>query len=203
MFKGVNNRTFRYIMDKDKDKDKDEFENAIYYFESIIQHNYSQQTNKIGATFIGIKTNISGIFKLHIYILFFPFPKSEIVVPYSKNSFPSDLYFKDKCFDVDKSFYLWIYEEMKRQNSIVIMSLESKIFKVVSSFGDMLISIDNNCNETKKWMELEYDEWYEQKTFNNIFTIQIINPYLYIVPFPVKPIIIQTVKRINNYVCFM
>ena len=179
--------------------DKDEFDNAIQYFQSIISNNickYSQY--KMGATFIGIKTNISGIYKLHIYILFFPFPYSEVVVPYC-NSFPN-IYFKDLCFNVDESFYLWIYEEMKRQNSMVIMSLESNILKVVSGFGDALISIDKKCNEAKDWMDLEYEAWYEKKIFNNVFTIKIINPYLHMVPFPVKPIIIQTVKKINNFV---
>ena len=178
---------------------KDEFDNAIKYFQSIIHNNISKySSHKMAATFIGIKTNISGIFKLHIYILFFPFPYSETVVPYS-NNFPN-IYFKDLCFNVDESFYLWIYEEMKRQNSIVIMSLEHNILKVVSGNGDLLISIDKNCNEKKEWMDLEYDEWYKKKIFNNIFTIKIVNPYLYMVPFPVKPIIIQTVKKINNYV---
>jgi hypothetical protein len=184
---------------EDNKIDKDEFDNAIKYFRSIIVSNntsdYSEQ--KIGATFIGIKTNISGNLKLHIYILFFPFVKSEINVPYC-NNFPN-LYFKDLCLDVSKSFYYWIYEEMKIQNSIVILSLESKIFKVVSGSGDALISIYKNCSEKKEWMDLEYEAWYEKKTFDNVFTIKIINPYLYMVPFPVKPIIVKTVKRINNY----
>jgi hypothetical protein len=154
----------------------------------------------MGATFIGIKTNISGVFKLHIYILFFPFPYSEVVVPYSNSNSFSNIYFKDLCFNVDESFYLWIYEEMKKQNSIVIMSLENKILKVITGFGDSLISIDKVCNEKKEWMELEYEAWYKKKIFNNVFTIKIVNPYLYMVPFPVKPIIIQTVKNFNNYV---
>ena len=179
--------------------DKDEFDNAIKYFQTIIHNNISKYAAlKMAATFIGIKTNISGILKLHIYILFFPFPKTEIVVPYC-NNFPN-IYLKDICFDVDESFYLWIYEEMKIQNSIVIMSLETNILKVVSGNGDVLISIDKNCNEKKEWMCLEYEEWYTKQIFNNIFTIKIINPYLYMVPFPVKPIIIQTLKKINNYV---
>ena len=178
--------------------DKEEFENAIKYFQSIFNNisNYSEY--KMGATFIGIKTNISGILKLHIYIIFFPFRKSEIVVPYSI-SFPN-IYIKDICFDVDKSFYLWMYEEMKRQNSIVIMSLEEKILKVISGTGDALINIDINCNEKKEWLNLEYEEWYEKQIFNNVFTIKIVNPFLYMVPFPVKPITIKTVKKINNYV---
>jgi len=185
-----------------EDKDKDEFDNAIKYFQSIIHNNISKcSSHKMSATFIGIKTNISGIFKLHIYILLFPFAHSDSVVPYI-NSFPN-IYFKDICFYVDESFYLWLYDEMKRQNSIVIMSLESKILKVVSGNGDVIISIDKNCNEKKEWMHLEYENWYAKKTFNNIFTIKIINPYLYMVPFPVKPIIIQTVKKINNYVAIL
>ena len=179
--------------------DKDEFDNAIKYFQSIIYNNISKYSeHKMGATFIGIKTNISGVFKLHIYILFFPFIKSEGVVPYC-NTFPN-IYFKDLCFDVDKKFYLWIYEEMKRQNSIVIMSLESNILKVVTGNGDVLISIYKNCNEKKEWMDLEYEEWYEKKIFNNVFTIKIMNPFLYMVPFPVKQITIRTVKKINNYI---
>ena len=153
--------------------------------------------HKMGATFIGIKTNISGNLKLHIYILLFPFINSDILVPYT-NSIPN-IFLKDISFDVDESFYLWIYQEMKKQNSMVIMSLESNIFKVVQGYGDAIISIDKNCNEKKEWTDLEYEEWYEKKAFNNVFTIKITNPFLYMVPFPVKPIIIQTKKR-NNYV---
>jgi hypothetical protein len=184
---------------EDTKTDKDEFDNAIKYFQSIIYNNISNYSqHQMSATFIGIKTNISGTLKLHIYILFFPFPKSEVVVPYS-NHFPN-IYFKDLCFDVGASFYFWIYEEMKRQNSIVILSLESNILKVVPGSGDALIIIDRNCNEKKEWMELDYEAWYIKQIFNNVFTIKIANPYLYMVPFPVKPIIIKTLKRINNYV---
>ena len=177
-------------------EDKDQFDNAVQYFQSIMHHNITNYSPyKMGATFIGIKTNISGIFILHIYILLFPFVYSEKVVPYS-NSIPN-MYFKDICLDVDISFYFWLYQEMQRQNSMVIMTLESNIFKVVPRLGDTLISIEN---EKKEWMDLDYEDWYEKKTFNTIFTIKITNPFLYMVPFPVKPIIIKTVKRINNYV---
>jgi hypothetical protein len=183
-------------------QDKDEFDNAIKYFQSITHNNiFNCSPHKMGATFIGIKTNITGILKLHIYILLFPFIKSEVIVPYS-NDFPN-IYIKDICFYVDESFYVWIYEEMKRQNSMVILSLESNIVKVVPRNGDTLIHIDNNCKEKKEWMDLDYDAWYVKKIFNNIFTIKITNPYLYIVPFPVKPIIIQTVKRIDNYITIL
>jgi hypothetical protein len=65
--------------------------------------------------------------------------------------------------------------------------------------GDSIISIEKDCNEKKEWMELDFEAWYEKKIFNNIFTIKIINPFLYMVPFPVKPITVLTVKKINNY----
>ena len=103
-------------------EDKEAFDNAVQYFQSIMHHNISNcSPHKMGATFIGIQTNISGVFKLHIYILLFPFVNSEKVVPYS-NSIPN-MYFKDVCFDVGESFYFCINEEMKRQNSIVFMTL--------------------------------------------------------------------------------
>lgn len=68
-------------MDGNK-QDKEEFDNGIKYFQSIINNNISKySSHKMAATFIEIKTNISGILKLYIYILFFPFPYSELVVP--------------------------------------------------------------------------------------------------------------------------
>ena len=180
-------------------EDKKEFDNAIQYFQSTIYNNISNYSkHKMGATFIGIKTNISGIYKLHIYILLFPFVKNEGGCPPYSNRF-SNLYFKDICLNVSESFYRWLYEEMKKQNSIVIMSLESNIVKVLPGTGDALIQVDINCNEKKEWMELEYEAWYEKELFNNIFTIQLINPYLYMVPFPVNPIKIRTIKKIYNY----
>ena len=183
----------------DNQLDKDEFLNAINYFQNIFHNNISCYSKfKMAATFIGIKTNISGNLKLHIYILLFPFIKSDSVVPYSNRL--SNIYFKDLYFNVDESFYKWTYEEMKRMNSIVIMTLESYILKVIPGFGDALLSIDKNCNEKKEWMDLEYEEWYEKNIFNNVFTIKITNPFLYMVPFPVNPIIIRTAKKMNNYI---
>jgi hypothetical protein len=175
--------------------DKTELENAIKYFKSIIFSNISKCSQyKMGATFIGIKTNITGSYKLHIYIILFPFIKNQSIVPYCYNF--SNIYLKDVCFDVDETFYLWAYDEMKKQESIIIMSLESYVLKVVSGC-DLLICIDKNCNEKKEWMELEYKDWYTKNLFNNVFTITITNPYLYMVPFPVSPIIIKTIHNTN------
>jgi hypothetical protein len=83
------------------------------------------------------------------------------------------------------------------------MSLESNILKVVNGNSDLIISIDKNCNEKKEWMFLEYQEWYEKKAFDNKFTLKLINPYLYMVPFPVKQITIQNIRNENNYIILL
>ena len=184
---------------EDNKKEKDEFDHAIHYFQSIVNNNITSYSHhKMGATFIGIKTNISGTIKLHIYILLFPFRNSEVVVPYC-NLFPN-IFLKDICLDVCTRFYLWLYGEMQTQNSMVILTLDGNIVKVVPGMGDAIINIDIQCSGKKEWMELEYDAWYEKKIFNNVFTITITNPFLYMVPFPVKPIILKTLTHHNNYV---
>lgn len=184
----------------DNEEDKNTFANSISYFEKIIRNNITDRnysTEKMGATFLGIKTNINGEYKLHIYIILFPFMKQEGNCPYS-NDYPN-IFLKDIQFQVGEEFYVWVYEEMKKQNSMVIFSLNNNILKVVDGFGDGILLLDKKCNEQKEWMELEFELWYEKKIFNNIFTIQIVNPYLYLVPFPVKPIFLKTKRILNNY----
>ena len=65
------------------------------------------------------------------------------------------------------------------------------------NFGN---SIGNILREKKEWMDVEYEVWCKKETFNNVFTIKITNPYLYVVPFPVKPIIIKTIENMYKYV---
>ena len=142
--------------DKDKEIDIEKFNSNILYFEKIIccsgsSYNISTSKYKIGATFIGIKTNISGEYKLHTHVVLLPFIKNEEIVPYP--FFNPNLYLKDICFNVDESFYFWLYEEMKRQNSIVIMSFENNILRVIEGYGNLLINIDKKCDEEKEWMK--------------------------------------------------
>ena len=178
-----------------------DFDNGISYFRNIFSNNISTPSeHKVGATFIGINTNISGKNELHIYICLFPFANAEGNVPYT--SIHPNILLKDITFSVDENFYIWMYEEMRKQKSIIIMKLEYNILKVVEGFGDVLLNIDKNCNENKIWLDLEFKDWYEKKTFNNTFTIQIINPYLYMVPFPVKPIFLKTIRQNNNFITF-
>lgn len=175
--------------------------------------NISTQENSehtIGATFIGINTNISGNQKLHVYILLFPFynycNNNNI---YSPNQYyENTIYCKDAVINVGESFYLWLYEEMKNTRRIVVMSFDTdtNVYKVVGGYGDLLISINNECkkNNPKKWMDLCFDDWFARKpAFDNEFTITCRNPFLYTVPFPVKPIIISTRQNTDfHYIDF-
>ena len=176
--------------------DKKEFDNVVQYITTMFSSSVCHfSPHKMGATIIGIKTNISGILKLHTYVLLFPFIKNENIVPYPTHH--PNIFLQDICFHVDESFYLWIYEEMKKQNSMVILSLESNSLKVIHG-GDTLITIDNNCIHEKKWMDLEFEEWYANQSFQNIFTVTMVHPYLYMVPFPVKAILLQTKRNYNG-----
>ena len=51
----------------------------------------------------------------------------------------------------------------------------------------------------KEWDSLDFDQWYNKESFDNIFTIKIINPHLYMVPFPLNSIIVKTQRQLNNY----
>ena len=180
----------------DNTQDKELFDTTVKYITRILSSSVSHfSPHKMGATVIGIKTNISGTLKLHTYVLLFPFMKKETITPYPTHH--PNIFLQDICVHVDEPFYSWIYEEMKRQNSMIILSLESEVLKVLQ-WGDALITIDSHCTNEKKWMELEFEAWYQNQTFQNKFTITIVHPYLYMVPFPVKPIMAQTKQNYNG-----
>ena len=93
-----------------------EMNNVIHYFTNILSNNITTiAEHKIGATFIGIRTNISGKSKLHIYILLFPFMAQNEITPYP-NKF-QNVYVEDIHVNVDYSFYLWLYTEMQKQKT--------------------------------------------------------------------------------------
>ena len=173
---------------------KEEFQNIINCFQDIIisRQNFKQpEYKKIIATFVGIKTNISGVLKLHTYIFLSPFPEKEIY-PYLQ--YYPNIYMKDVCFMVDEDFYLWVYTEMRRLQRMIVMFVEfnTQNFKIMEGNNDLIITLSNKCNEQKEWMQLSFEEWMENNSFNNIFSIIITNPYHYVVPFPVRPIKIKT-----------
>lgn len=177
-------------------QDKEIFDTTVQYITRLLSSSVSNfSPHKVGATIIGIKTNISGTLKIHTYVLLFPFIKKENIVPYSTHH--PNIFLQDIYFHVDEPFYNWIYEEMKRQNSMIILSLESDVLKVLP-WGDALIAIDIHSTNDKKWMELEFEAWYQNQTFQNKFTITIMHPYLYMVPFSVKPILLQTKQNYNG-----
>lgn len=173
------------------------FSDVVSYFSDVVRHNITKPaTHKITATFIGVNSNITGVLHTHIYILLFPFLNDESNAPY--NIIMPNLHLKDVCLAVDESFYLWLYDEMRRQDGIVILTMDAgsfNSFKVVNGFGDLLIHNYKMCPEEKEWMNLDFESWYEKALFNNTFTFEITNPYQFRVPFPVKPLIFENVKN--------
>lgn len=167
----------------------DEFNNTISYFLDTVRLITPTSIHKITATFIGIYTNISGKFQLHVYVLLFPFSQHDSGAPYNKNI--AGLYLKDVDFFVDEDFYLWLYDEMKQQNGIVMLNLCNNVWKVVNGSSDLLITSCSVCSNPKEWMNVDFNEWYNKSSFNNIFNFKITNPYLYRVPFPVKTLVFQ------------
>jgi hypothetical protein len=68
-----------------------DFDNGILYFRNIFSNNISKPSkHKVGATFIGINTNISGKNELHIYICLFPFANGYF--PLKKCQLRTDLF---------------------------------------------------------------------------------------------------------------
>lgn len=127
-----------------------------------------------------------------MYILLFPFIGGEIGCPYAKRP---HLFLKDTSFVVDTSFYRWVYDEMKRQNSIVLLelSLTDHVLSVV--WSDAVIRKTREDADQKKNPRIiteEFDAWYEKGVMDAAFLIEIANPFLYMVPFPVQPILLKT-----------
>jgi hypothetical protein len=142
---------------------------------------------KMCATCLGIKTNITGTMKVHVYIVLIPFQPTGKIVPYSYFH-NKGFALKDISFDVDESFYRWLYSEMcKNGGRPVILKLDEWAWKTVFPAGDTLIRYSE---ENTVEMSDDFDTWFQQGKYKEVHTIILTNPYLYLVPFPVKPILL-------------
>ena len=74
------------------------------------------------------------------------------------------------------------------------LNLVDSSLKLVSN--DALIRIYKK-EENSDIITTEFDEWYEEHLLCHTFIIEITHPYLYSVPFPVKPIIFKTCLQSN------
>jgi hypothetical protein len=181
--------------------EESEFQKAIVLFKNIMYSNVISNINnepcsKIGATFIGIKTNMSGKLKLHTYVLLTPFVQQN-GIPYCPGC--SNVHLKDIVFNVPVAFFKWLYKSMNDTQGMVLLEFESDKCKWERA-SNFMIQLSNNCAEPKLWLTQEFDSWFENKQFNNIFTITLINPYMYMVPFPMNPIIMKSSPKSNNFV---
>lgn len=184
----------------DNSEDKDTFNKAIHYFQNVTYDNIKIGSKyKMGATCIGIKTNISGKSKLHVYFLLFPFMHEQPFQPYNKES--PNIYLQDISFLVDPSFYQWLYSEMSKRKSIIMLNLDLEDSSLKVVYSDILVKISDREREREEekdeWYNMGFEKWYERGEFNTSYSVEIINPYLYLVPFPVKPLYFITHTNSN------
>jgi len=169
----------------------------ISFFKKCIESNiHKPSIYKMFSTYISFNSNISGTNKTYRFVIFYPFQmKDEFgtnseIIPYSSINNIQNIYMKDFCYSVDKSFYEWLYDEMRKTKNIVIAEINDDEISWKISTNKILIYSDNfSILNNNEYFNQTFDEWYENGSFKANFNITIINPYLYSVPFPVKPLL--------------
>jgi hypothetical protein len=158
-------------------------------FSLLIRENiHTRATSTVGFTMIGIKSKISGKLEIHTFVLMYPFCCKDNVIKFGYNQYypniHEDLYMIDFELSVDVSFYEFMYKEMKNKNNILLgRILEDNWSWELSSGAGMILVKNNNFVIAEESLE----EWMEKKEFDlSTFSIEIINPNLYSVPFPLK-----------------
>jgi hypothetical protein len=168
---------------------------SLSNYKAVINQNCIKSSEKyVGFTIIGINSKINGVLKIYKYVLIYPFIGQHKGISYPKFN---NLFLFDFCLSVDITFYNFIYNEMKTRNNILICSINEDNFSWNLSNGDSLINIlHNNINFT----DLSFEEWYEKEMFNfSDYIIEITNPDLYSVPFPLHPLKFSLNKYYDNY----
>lgn len=126
--------------------------------------------------------------KYHTYVLIYPFiGEKGGLCGYSKIS--ENLFLMDFCLSVDVSFYQFIYTEMMQTNNILIARLNDDQWSWNTCNGDSMIRI---MHKNDVFTTLDFEAWYTQGAFQvSDYTIEIIHPDLYTVPFPLKSLVFK------------
>jgi len=153
---------------------------------------------KMFSTYISFNSKVSGFNKTYRYIIFYPFQLinefgvNDGIVPYNSIYNNSTMYMKDFCYCVDKSFYQWLYEEMRTLKNVVIAEINDDEVSFKVSYDKLLIYSDNFSiygTTIEEYFNQSFDKWYQNAIFEASFNIKIINPMLYSFPFPLSTIV--------------
>jgi hypothetical protein len=203
---------------KDKEWYEIERENStenINQIINIIQINkdpsIKSKVHKVSGTYISIYSNISGKLKTHRYFFLYPFDKKtyprkedaffdydydDPIYPYKKEN--PHIFMKDFYFYADILFYRWMFDTMSfGQKKPIFASIneDNLGWKITSS--DCIINTLSFESDFDKYKDFE--EWYKTEDCNINFDLEITNPFLYMVPFPVRKYKYKYSKSCNNY----
>lgn len=175
-----------------------EAKSLVNNFISIIEQNVRNEANiKVGFTLISINSKIMGSIENFEYILVYPFFGENYVNNYARHNYYSGknetIYFEDFCCSVDVSFYKYVFDETWKHNNLVVFARNNERWEK-SYNHSRLIKIKHEREVLIP--EQKFEEWYAKGEFNySDFTVEIDNPSMYFVPFPVPPLLFQINKK--------
>lgn len=164
--------------------------NSIIYFQETLKQNIKKESKyKVGFTMISIqhisKTNWLNQNKtkeINKFVLIYPFIGENCEYTYLAPSYintTDNHNMRDFCCSVDESFYHFLYEEMKKRNNLIIGKIIGETWEI---YDDDIVQIHH---EKEDIINESFEEWYKNGVLNvSDYTIEITNPYLYSVPYP-------------------
>lgn len=165
-------------------------ERFIDNFKTVLTQNIIKRAKyKVGFTFVSIKTNmVTGKFKWHNYVIIIPFKQENISGYPDINN--DKIRLKDVCIYVDESFYKFIHSVMLNKKNFIIGKISEEndcCWQITNDYN--IIKIINKHSLQQMLIQTDFDEWYEAgRLHDSDYVVEIKNPDMYLVPFPVKPI---------------
>jgi hypothetical protein len=195
----------------EKEKSTENINQIINVIQINKDPSIKSKLHKVSGTYISIYSNISGELKTHRYFLLYPFDKKTYprkeeavydyeydnpIMPYQKEN--PYIFMKDFYFYADILFYRWMFDRMIiGQNKPIFASLNEDNIGWKITSGDLRVSIISFESDFDKYEN--FDEWYKTEECNINFELEITNPFLYIVPFPVRQYKYKYNKTGENY----
>ena len=192
--------------DLEREKSTEIIDNIVSIIQINKDTNIKSKIHKVTGTYISIYSNICGQFKTYRYFLLYPFDEKKKhlydyeyekpITPY-KNVNPH-LFMKDFYFYADNLFHKWMFDTMAigRKKPIFAVLDENNIGWKIQPDDHPILLISSFKHDFDKYENFE--EWYKTEECNISFDLEITNPFLYAVPFPVRRYIYEYNKTGKN-----
>ena len=159
----------------------------------------------VGFTFFALKNNGSNNpLKWHKYVLIHPFATNSLV-SWKYNVFNDKIEMKDARLQVDETFYMFVHSQMVTKQNFLV----GKIYN--DNTGWSLINDNNTIHIYDKMrndfflnVNPTFAEWCKNgNTDQTEFIVELVNPDIYLVPFPLKPIYFTFNLKDESYSYFL